>query len=128
MYDTGKIIAGLLVFLLVITLPFWYNLATGKAGYTPELERPTDARECVRDSAYMAAHHMDLLNVWRDQVVRQGARFETGSDGQRRERSLTRTCLGCHASKERFCDRCHSYMGVQPYCWDCHIAPEEPRP
>ena len=27
----------------------------------------------------------------------------------------------CHANKAEFCDRCHNYAAVKPYCWDCHI-------
>lgn len=125
MHDAGKVIIGLIIFLLLVSSPIWYNLAKGEAGTAPQLEKASFGNECVRDSSYMVAHHMDLLNEWRDIVVRQGDRFETGSNGQVYERSLTNTCLSCHASKERFCDRCHTYMGVQPYCWDCHVVPEE---
>jgi hypothetical protein len=39
--------------------------------------------------------------------------------------SLTRTCLDCHSNKAEFCDRCHTYMAVDPYCWDCHVEPKE---
>ena len=39
--------------------------------------------------------------------------------------SLTRgiddaLCLDCHKNKSNFCDKCHDYMGVKPYCWECH--------
>lgn len=125
MHDAGKVTIGLVIFLALVSAPFWYNLSSGRASYTPEVEYPKDAEECVRDSAYMVAHHMDLLDEWRDQVVRDGQRFEETPDGGRRECSLTNTCLGCHVSKEKFCDRCHLYMGVEPYCWECHIIPEE---
>jgi hypothetical protein len=127
MHDTGKIIVGLLVFLILVTAPLWYNLSSGRAGYVPELEHASRGEQCVRDSTWMISHHMDLLNDWRDEVVRHDDRFETGPDGVRYEKSLTRTCLGCHKSKERFCDRCHNYLSVEPYCWDCHVVPEEPR-
>jgi hypothetical protein len=33
--------------------------------------------------------------------------------------------MECHSNKTKFCDQCHNYMGVAPYCWDCHIAPKE---
>ena len=125
MYDGGKIIIGVLVFLALITFPIWYNVANGKAGYTPELERAAHGDNCVRDSAWMVGHHMDLLNTWRDEVVRQNDRFETGPDGLVYEKSLSYTCLDCHQNKDKFCDRCHNYMGVTPYCWDCHIVPKE---
>lgn len=127
MHDAGKVIIGLLIFLLLVTAPLWYNLGSGRAGYVPELEKASRGEQCVRDSSYMTVHHMDLLDEWRDQVVREGERFETGPDGIRYERSLSNTCLSCHVSKERFCDRCHNYLGVTPYCWDCHVIPEELR-
>jgi hypothetical protein len=125
MYNAGKVITGLIVFMILITFPFWYNLATGKAGYVPELEKAAKGEQCVRDNDYMTGYHMDLLNEWRDQVVRDGERFEEGAAGNIYERSLTNTCLDCHVNKENFCDRCHNYVGVEPYCWSCHIDPEE---
>lgn len=125
MYDGGKVIIGVLVFLALITFPIWYNVANGKAGYTPELERAAHGDNCVRDSAWMVGNHMDLLNQWRDEVVRQNDRFETGADGVAYEKSLSYTCLDCHQNKDKFCDQCHNYMGVTPYCWDCHIVPKE---
>ena len=125
MFDGGKVIIGVLVFLALITFPIWYNVANDRAGYTPELEKASHGDNCVRDSAWMTGYHMDLLNEWRDQVVRQGDRFETGADGSVYEKSLSYTCLDCHENKDKFCDRCHTYMGVEPYCWDCHIIPKE---
>jgi len=128
MHDTGKVIIGLVIFLVLIAAPVWYNMNAGQASNIPNLERPTGDVTCVRDSSFMSVHHMDLLNEWRDQVVRGGDRFETDAKGHRHEKSLTNTCLGCHRSKEKFCDRCHNYLSVEPYCWDCHNVPEDPRP
>lgn len=125
MHNGGKIILGLVIFLILITFPVWYNIANDKAGYVPELEKAARGDNCVRDSNYMTGYHMDLLNEWRDQVVRQDDRFEVGPDGVRYERSLSNTCLSCHVNKDKFCDQCHNYMGVQPYCWDCHLVPKE---
>jgi hypothetical protein len=125
MHNGGKIILGLIIFLGLIGFPIWYNVANDRAGYVPELEMPTDAKDCVADSAWMVGHHMDLLNDWRDVVVRDGDRFFDGPGGVRMERSLTNTCLSCHENKDQFCDKCHLYMGVTPYCWDCHIIPKE---
>jgi len=36
MYDGGKTVAGLIVFLAAVTSPIWYNVVTGKAEYKPE--------------------------------------------------------------------------------------------
>lgn len=125
MYDTGKVIIGIIVFLALITFPIWYNVATGKATYVPELEKATKGETCVADTVYMRASHMDLLNNWRDTVVRRGQRVYTSPEGIKYNMSLTSTCLDCHSDKAGFCDRCHTYMGVDPYCWDCHIIPKE---
>ena len=40
-----------------------------------------------------------------------------------RTKSLTLECLSCHSNKDKFCDECHEYLKVKPYCWDCHIIP-----
>lgn len=125
MHNGGKIILGLVVFLVLITFPVWYNIANDRAGYVPELEKAARGDNCVRDSSYMTANHMDLLNEWRDQVVRENDRWEVGDDGVRFERSLSNTCLNCHENKDKFCDKCHNYVGVDPYCWDCHLVPKE---
>ncbi len=125
MHDSGKVILGLVIFLVLITFPIWYNVAGGTATYRPELEKAARGDECVRDTEYMTGQHMDLLNDWRDEVVRDGDRFFTGPGGERMEKSLTNTCLDCHVNKDKFCDQCHNYMGVDPYCWDCHIVPKE---
>lgn len=125
MYNGGKILTGLVIFLVLMAFPIWYNMATGQASYVPELEKAAQGEECVRDIEYMKSNHMDLLNEWRDRVVRDGERFELAGDGTSRELSLSNTCLSCHVNKDKFCERCHDYMGVQPYCWDCHIVPKE---
>ena len=36
-----------------------------------------------------------------------------------------KSCLGCHEDKTKFCDKCHTYASVNPYCWDCHTNPKE---
>jgi hypothetical protein len=132
MYDSAKVIFGLLAFLAIVTFPAWYDMSTGAVERPPELERAARGEQCVRDTLYMKGNHMHLLNEWRDAVVRDGNRFETGTEGRTGpngeatyERSLTKTCLGCHVNKDKFCDRCHAYAGVEPYCWNCHVDPKE---
>jgi hypothetical protein len=71
----------------------------------------------------MRAEHMNVLDKWRDQVVRQGVRTYTTPDGRQFEMSLSNTCLDCHNNKAEFCDRCHGYASVRTYCWDCHVDP-----
>jgi len=125
MYDTGKIIGGLIIFLLLITFPVWYNAIGGKADMMPKPKIVTDAKQCVDDAAFMKTDHMNVLDQWRDLVVRDGLRFINAPDGKRYEMSLSNTCMSCHSNKSEFCDRCHNYLKVDPYCWDCHIEPKE---
>jgi hypothetical protein len=56
--------------------------------------------------------------------VREHNRKFVAFDGKTYTISLTQTCMKCHTSKAEFCDRCHEYAGVTPYCWDCHIDPK----
>ncbi len=124
MYDAGKIIGGLVIFLAIITAPIWYHAAMGKdTREDPEL--PVNKLDCVEEGDYMRAYHMDLLNTWRDEVVRNGNRVHEGLKGETFPMSLTNTCMDCHKSKKKFCDRCHEYAGVAPYCFDCHVTPKE---
>jgi hypothetical protein len=126
MYDKGKIVTGIVIFLVLVLFPIWFTLASGSFE-TPDLgdvKKATGAEECVRDVEYMRSSHMELLDEWRNMVVRDGVAIDPVSG---REMSLTRTCLGCHkgeGNKANFCDRCHNYAGVTPNCWDCHINPE----
>ncbi len=121
MYDGGKIITGVIIFLALVTFPFWGNL--GNAAYQrPELEKPAEAKKCVEPVDFMRGNHMQMLNQWRDFVVRDGERIYIAKDGSQYNMSLTNTCLGCHNDKTKFCDRCHNSLAVAPYCWDCHIT------
>jgi hypothetical protein len=129
MYDRGKVIIGLALFLLVLSVPVVYDLAGGKSKQPLTLQVGTDAKTCVESKDYMRASHMNLLNEWRNQVVRENRRIYKASDGKKYVVSLSKTCMGCHSSKKQFCDKCHGYMGVAaPTCWDCHVAPKEKEP
>ena len=126
MNDKGKIVAGLVIFLVMVTFPFWYNL--GKAAPAPEVvltETAKAAGVCVLPKAEIRTEHMQLLDVWRDTVVREGQRIYVNAEGKKFEMSLSNTCLNCHSNKKEFCDRCHTYASVDPYCYDCHI--EDPK-
>jgi hypothetical protein len=122
MKDKNKILAGLVVFIALFTFPFWFNM--GKAAPAPELElteKAKAAKVCVMPTEYMKAEHMQLLDVWRHNVVRNAERAFVNPEGKLFNMSLSNTCLDCHSNKEKFCDRCHDYASVRPYCWDCHI-------
>ncbi|MBW1829892.1 MAG: cytochrome C [Deltaproteobacteria bacterium] len=156
MYDGGKIIVGLIVCLAFFLSPFIYDAGKAAKAPVPELtEKAKEAGECVESTKYMRAWHMQLLDQWRHEVVRDGERYyrpakkasemrldqqlldqwrHVVSDGKRSyvpesdkiyEKSLQKTCMDCHSNKAKFCDQCHDYMGISPYCWDCHIEPEE---
>lgn len=129
MYNGGKIYAGLAVFVVLAAFPFIYNM--GKATVAPELDIKTPVinelaeKKCVESKEFMRAEHMQMLNNWRDSVVRDGNRIYVNSEGKNFVMSLQNTCMNCHSNKKNFCDKCHNYMAVKPYCWDCHIAPKE---
>ena len=125
MYDASKIVAGLAVFVVLATSPLWYNALNAASPEAPALQQPTnESTECVEETGYMRANHMDLLDTWRDTVVREDVRTYTSKAGKDYTMSLSDTCLGCHSNKEQFCDACHTYSAVTPYCWDCHVIPE----
>lgn len=126
MQDKGKIIAGLIVFFVILSFPFLYN--RGAASPAPELEltkKAKEAKTCVAETEYMRKNHMQVLDTWRDTVVRDGKRIYVSAQGKEYVASLSDTCMDCHSNKAEFCDRCHNYASVTPYCWDCHTYPEE---
>ncbi len=126
MNDKSTIIVGLVIFLVITTFPFWYNHLKAAPVPEPKLsDKAKAAKTCVRSTAYMKTEHMQLLNEWRNTSVRDGKRVQMNSDGRHFDMSLSNTCLDCHSEKAEFCDRCHNYASVKPYCWDCHNDPKE---
>ncbi|MEW6262126.1 MAG: hypothetical protein AB1641_03520 [Thermodesulfobacteriota bacterium] len=153
MYDSGKIITGLVIALVLLTFPVWYNLVSaGGPAPDPKLSAKAQAaKECVRPKADMKVSHMQVLDDWRTAVVRDHKRFfipvkdkpgtfemdviqtalkekaertDQVGLGRQMERSLQNNCMNCHDNKKDFCDQCHNYMSVTPFCWDCHVEPE----
>ena len=124
MYKGGRIIAFAALFCLAVLSPFIVNLANAAPAPEASLDTPAinalSQKECVADAAYMRDSHMQLLDEWRNDVVRTGSRECEGASGQVYEKSLDGTCLECHSNREEFCDSCHDYAGVQPYWWECH--------
>jgi len=126
MYDAGKVLSGLAVFVLLFASPVWYSMTIGERGKSPELVIPASAgNKCIMPKEEMVAQHMALLDLWRNSVVREGNRIYEAEDGAKYNMSLSNTCLKCHSNKAEFCDRCHDYAGVDPFCWDCHVDPGE---
>ncbi len=123
MYDSGKIIIGLIIFVGLFTSPIWYDLSCGKAALQkPVLTLPSkeNQKECVASAEYMREGHMVLLDDWRYEVVRKAKRNYISANGKSYNMSLEKSCLNCHSNPSQFCDQCHNYVGVSPYCWDCH--------
>jgi [DsrC]-trisulfide reductase subunit J len=125
MRDKFWIIAGLVVFLALVTYPVWHGLVTHATSKPPSLVLPTNAKQCVAPVIYMRTSHMKLLLDWRQQVVREDKSKYVAFNGKVYDMSLTKTCLKCH-DRQQFCVRCHDYAGVRtPYCWNCHLDPEQ---
>lgn len=124
MYNKATIIPGLAIFVLFVTFPLWFN-AFSTASTVPKPELPQGGeKECVAPAAEMRESHMVLLNEWRDGVLRDGNRDVITVAGKQYRKGLQMACMQCHTSKEKFCDTCHEYTSVTPYCWDCHLSPE----
>jgi hypothetical protein len=124
MKDKKLIYTGLVIFLIVVLFPIWYNLAAGTAAPAPEpkLAKEAQGKQCVLPKEEIRREHMQLLDHWRDTVVRDGRRMWVNpSSGQTFNMSLSNTCLECHSNKKEFCDVCHTWASADPYCWDCHI-------
>ncbi|MBF0462413.1 MAG: sulfur reduction protein DsrJ [Magnetococcales bacterium] len=73
---------------------------------------PVRGRECIRPTEWMRRNHMDFLQERHDLAVRAG----------REMTDAFASCVACHSSK-KFCDRCHTYVGVAPDCFGCHAYP-----
>ncbi len=80
----------------------------------PQLEKPK-GEQCIRPTDWMRRNHMDFLKHKRTLTVREGVRV--------RSESLLK-CAECHTSHNRFCDRCHDYVAVEPDCFECHLFPK----
>ena len=128
--NKNTIIAGLAIFVIAVLYPLWFNMVTvTQAAPEPELSaKAKAAKKCVLDKYDMRANHMSLLDEWRDSVVRDADRMYKGTNGKSFNMSLStgeNSCLGCHEDKAKFCDSCHTYASVTPYCWECHTNPKE---
>ncbi len=120
LFERLLVFLALALFLSVASYPIWKN---HDPDYLPKVSMETKGDQCVAPVDFMRENHMKLLENWRDSVVRDGDRFHIMPDGTKVEKSLTKTCLGCHVSKKQFCEECHSFASVKPYCWECHVVP-----
>jgi hypothetical protein len=95
----------------------WTLVGTAQGGDAePSLADVPMPSRCLEDRATMRFSHMTLLREQRDRVVRDGRRAELAPalSGALAE------CLGCHADRTAFCDRCHQRAGVRLDCFECH--------
>ncbi|HMK43904.1 MAG TPA: sulfate reduction electron transfer complex DsrMKJOP subunit DsrJ [Dissulfurispiraceae bacterium] len=129
MYNAGKIILGLLIFIGIMASPFVLDLGKGNAKPSPSIDTPVIKAmakpQCIESRETMKTEHMKILNDWRDAVVRGDKRLYVASDRKEYNMSLQNTCMHCHSNKANFCDSCHGFVGAKPYCWDCHIVPKD---
>ncbi|ASQ89569.1 hypothetical protein CHL67_00205 [Prosthecochloris sp. GSB1] len=114
---------GALALVLLVTVTAFRP--DGGAEPVPQAKAaPVDSTVCIASKEYMKAHHMQVLDKWRHEAVRDGDRIHVTPDGRQFEKSLN-TCLGCHSKNRMFCFLCHQYANVKPTCWNCHLSPKE---
>ena len=67
MYNGGKIITGLIIFVLLISAPFWLNV--GQANELPDISLDTPAinqlseKQCVESVEFMRSQHPQLWTI-----------------------------------------------------------------
>ncbi|MEW6663292.1 MAG: sulfate reduction electron transfer complex DsrMKJOP subunit DsrJ [Bacillota bacterium] len=129
MYNARGIITGLVIFVALVTFPFWFSLGKAASAPEPSLDTPAirqlQEKVCVEGTEFMRTQHMELLKDWRNSVVRDGNRIYVAKNGKQYKMSLQNTCMDCHSNKAEFCDSCHNYANVKPDCWTCHVDPKE---
>lgn len=127
MYDGWKVVLGLIVFLIIVTIPFTLSIGRPHIKPEPSIDTPEiqkmEIKQCIEPKQYMREMHIRILDSWKDYATREGKRVYVATDGKTYTISLQNTCMRCHSNKDKFCDECHTYAGVKPYCWDCHIEP-----
>ena len=120
MYKGGRIIASLIIFVGLFTIPFFYNM--GKANAGPEIDAQQLANlQSIEPSINMLADHPQLFNQWRNQFVQNGQTVYINSEGKAIDINLEKL-VGDPTNQ--FCVSCHNYTAVKPTCWDCHSGPE----
>jgi len=107
MYDRGKIILALVLFVAAAMFPIWANLATAR---TPDKPGLKPVEPYVDKSLTPPTFHLPL-EKWRAnhlRVVKKGehSRYE---------------CVLCH-EPPRHCHQCHSYIGIHDFI-DRPVAP-----
>jgi len=112
---------------ILVWAVFSFNLpyAIGaEAGRTqkPVIETAIKGDKCVEDTEYMRKNHMKLLTHQRDETVHKGIRTKRHSLNNCIECHASKTNNSVAASKENFCQACHSYTAVKLDCFECHAT------
>ena len=111
-----------MVAVLFLSIAYAASSTTPKVGPKIVIDKARSGESCVEDAAYMRKNHMKLLLHQRDETVHKGIRTT---------RYSLRNCIECHASKtnnsvaaskENFCQSCHSYAAVKLDCFECHAT------
>ncbi len=104
---------------------FGLLLLTALAAHAAGVPKPVVAIErdrgaCVAPPAEMRRNHMEMLRHQRDKTLREGVRGAKVS---------LNACIDCHASRKTgsvaasrqdFCESCHTYAAVKLDCFECH--------
>ncbi len=81
--------------------------------------------QCVLETPFMRANHMNILLHQRDQTMQKGIRTK---------RFSLKECVACHAvpgddgqpvsyeDPKNFCRVCHDYTAVRIDCFECHAS------
>lgn len=92
----------------------------------PMVPKAQAGTECVGEPAEMRRTHMKTLNHGRDVTLRAGARTPaTGLQGCIDCHAVTDEATGkavSHTDPRHFCTTCHTYVAVQPDCFQCHTS------
>jgi hypothetical protein len=124
-YDAPLTFLFLLLFVSAVLLPFGLALARGRAPFKPVLEMPFGKGPCVDDAETMRTAHMTMLHAWQNDAIRSGNRAYVAASGVSYEKSLSKTCMGCHTDEKTFCAACHDAVGASNNCFSCHIAEDK---
>jgi len=124
--DVGRLRGGIAIAALVAAGPLWVGSVRGAKSEAPV--PPSSPGQCLEPKDSMRRNHPALLSTWREQAVRFGQRTHRTTDGRDLRIGLEETCLACHGEASKFCDRCHTQVGVTLSCWQCHPPSPIARP
>ena len=128
LHHGAYILPALAVFLVAATLPVWRGAVIRGPGF--QSPPNPQGQQCIEPKSVMRTEPMRLLRRWRDEVVREERRRYIARYGRAWEKSLVKTCLGCHGPADVMgksttaavvCGECHAYVNVKLDCWNCHF-------